>query len=276
MTAKNFPPSLKIILREEGGNDDDPRDRGGRTSRGIIQSEWDAYRRNKPKLPADVWQAPQADIETIYKTQYWNPYCDQLPSGIDLVFFNASVNSGRQQAVKEMQRALGVAPDGMMGIETLAAVGRVQDYKALVRKICDQRRNFYRHLKQFNIYGKGWMARTDRVEVAALDMAPAPTMPDTRDYVAAVTGDEINMSAKKADPMDVSQAAIDARTASTGTAISSGGAAITDQLQDVAGQLSPYAETIKWVKIALLVIAVICAGFAIWAIIKRNRNEAVT
>src|SRR5215468_5279465 len=59
----NFNKCLPLLLEHEGGNDDDPRDPGGRTSRGILQSEWDVWRLSHPGLPSDVFQAPQDQVE---------------------------------------------------------------------------------------------------------------------------------------------------------------------------------------------------------------------
>lgn len=273
MTAENFPPSLKIILREEGGNDDDPRDPGGRTSRGIIQSEWNVYRRTHPGRPEDVWQAPQADVESIYRTQYWNPYCDELPSGVDLVFFNASVNSGRQQAVKELQRALGVGVDGMMGMETLGAAQMPQDYQALVHKMCEQRRAFYQRLKTFKTFGRGWMARTDRIEAAAKDMAPAfdPTAVPVADMGSTVT-----LSAKRAMPEDVARSTIDVGPAAGGSAGSTFLGGLIDQIQGLIDKLSPYQYTMQWIKIACLVLGFILACVGIYAWWKQRKAAEVT
>ena len=41
--AQRFNACVQLVLQDEGGNDDDPDDPGGRTSRGIEQSEWDAW-----------------------------------------------------------------------------------------------------------------------------------------------------------------------------------------------------------------------------------------
>src|SRR4029450_10024608 len=91
----NFRKCLPLLLEHEGGNDDDPRDPGGRTSRGILQREWDAWRRTRPGLPADVWRAPQDQVEAIYRQNYWNPLrCDDLPAGVDYAGFDYGVNSG--------------------------------------------------------------------------------------------------------------------------------------------------------------------------------------
>ena len=267
MTAANFPACLAIILKEEGGNDDDPHDHGGRTSRGIIQREWDIWRKGKD-LPADVWEAPQEEINAIYREQYWRPYCDDMPAGIDLCFFNASVNSGRQQAVKELQRALGVNADGMFGITSKSALNAVTDLQSLIHKVCEQRRAFYRALKQFSTYGKGWLARTDRVEVAASGMAPVGVA------VVPATGSTETLSAK-APPSDANEPAVSVTQASGGSGAATIAAGVTDQLQTLSTALSPMSDTLKWVKIACLIIAVICAGLAIYAVIQHNKTKAV-
>lgn len=274
MSADNFKPSLVVILKEEGGNDDDPNDHGGRTSRGIIQREWDVYTQSHPDLPGDVWRAPQADIDAIYHDQYWEPYCDKLPVGLDLVFFNACVNSGRQQAVKELQRALGVSADGMMGMLTLQAVADCADVPELIRQTCDRRRAFYKALAQFPRYGRGWMARTDRVETTALHMSmslevthPAvDTMPDN----PAVT-----VSAK-AHPGDTSQPMVSTQTASAGTLAGTFGSSVSDQLQQAQTALTPLQDAFVWAKYICIGLTVICAGLAIYAVIHNRQTQAVT
>jgi len=262
----NYSTSLALILQEEGGNDDDPQDPGGRTSRGITQREWDAYRKINPDLPRDVWKAPQTAIKSIYKEQYWNPYCDKLPSGIDLCFFNTSVNSGRTQAVRELQRALGVDVDGMLGIMTLQAVSECKDIDGLITRMCDARRKFYRSLKTFPRFGKGWLARTDRVETAAKQMAKANTPKRT----------DVDGFSQKANVEDKATPIVSAEAASTGTAASSITGAVSDQLQQASTAIEPLSNTFTWIKYACIVIAVICAGLAIYAVIhNRKVNEAV-
>ena len=105
--ADNFELSLQYVLADEGGNSDDPHDHGGRTSRGITQREYDAWNKLNGKRGGDVWNATDADIRSIYQSQYWEPYCAALPSGLDYLFFDISVNAGRTQAVRQFQKALG-------------------------------------------------------------------------------------------------------------------------------------------------------------------------
>jgi Glycosyl hydrolase 108/IPT/TIG domain len=117
-----FPASVANTLKWEGGNDDDPRDPGGRTSRGIIQREWDVWRQSHPGLPSDVWQAPQEQILAIYRQKYWDALsCNQLPAGVDYCVFDYGVNSGIGRAARVLQQVVGTGVDGEIGPLTIAA-----------------------------------------------------------------------------------------------------------------------------------------------------------
>lgn len=165
-----FTICLPLILQEEGGNNDDPNDPGGRTSRGIIQREYNAYRTSKGEALSDVYQATDAEVADIYEHQYWQPYCPQMPAGVDLCFFDMAVNGGPVEAAKLLQRALGVSDDGHIGAITLAALKNANAIK-LVNGFSDQRRAFYRSLRIFKYFGKGWLNRVATIEAAALKMA---------------------------------------------------------------------------------------------------------
>ena len=165
-----FAACLPFILMMEGGNDDDPYDHGGRTSRGVIQREYDVYRRQHGLPTRDVWSASDAEIADIYQHAYWLPIAPTLPAGVDLVYFDVAVNAGPGQAAKQLQRALGVAVDGAIGPATHAAVA-AQSPVDLVNRFSSVRRSFYHALAQYPRYGKGWISRVDQIEKAALEMA---------------------------------------------------------------------------------------------------------
>lgn len=273
----DFPACLAIIRKEEGGNDDDPHDHGGRTSRGITQREWDAYRATRPNLPADVWQAPNADIDAIYHDQYWAPYCDALPAGIDLVFFNTAVNSGRQQAVKELQRALGVEADGMLGMVTRQAVASYADIPGLIRKACALRRAYYRALAQFPRYGRGWLARTDRVEQSALLLASAhPAVPAMHPEIDSTPEQpDVTVSAK-APPTAAAEPPVSQTTGAAVTTGSAGASAALEQVRSASDQLAPFSYTLKAVQYVLIGLAVIGLCLTAYAIWKNSKvKEAV-
>lgn len=257
----NFEKCLKWVLIDEGGNDDDPRDHGGRTSRGIIQREYDAYRARKGKEKSDVWKASDAEVKEIYLTQYWEPYCDGLPSGVDYCFFDISVNSGRTAAVRNFQKALNVRVDGMMGTVTQQAI-READPEELIKKVLQVRRAFYRSLKQFNIYGKGWMNRADHLERGALSLVVRNA---ERDPQAAPRG-----VPPKARPENADSPTINPTGAATTTAASGGALSLIDQAKEA---LVPYADAIRYVQYFLLGLAAIGLVFTVYGFWKRTQIE---
>ena len=149
---------LKDVLASEGGNDDDPRDPGGRTSRGIIQSEWNQWRKTHPGLPADVWKAPQDQVEEIYKQKYWDALnCDALPGGVDYAVFDYGVNSGIGRASRVLKSFAGIT-----------------DPRTLINNICDERLAFLQGLRTWRTFGRGWSRRVAEVRRDALAMVAKP------------------------------------------------------------------------------------------------------
>ena len=168
MVASNFDSSLKFVLQSEGGDDDDPDDHGGRTSRGITQREYDAWRRERAQPTLDVWKAPQADIVAIYHDEYWQPFCDSLPSGVDYIVFNNNVLDGPVRSTKLLQQALGINPDGRIGPVTRMAI---KDANAadLINKLSLASSAFYRSRHQPKFL-KGWLNRVAFVQNNAVSM----------------------------------------------------------------------------------------------------------
>lgn len=168
MVASNFPKSLAFVLKDEGGDDDDPQDHGGRTSRGITQREYTAWRAEKGSADLDVWKAPQGDIDLIYKEEYYLPEGDWLPSGLDYLLFDMKVNAGPHRAIVLLQRALGVNDDGRIGPITRQAIAAA-DPKTLIAAYTEAKRAFYRSLHQPRFL-KGWLNRCNNVQSNAMTM----------------------------------------------------------------------------------------------------------
>lgn len=165
MVASNFAASLAAVLKSEGGNDADPADHGGRTSRGITQREYDAWNAEHSIPQGDVWNATSTQIASIYHDEYWLPYCDAFPAGVDYLYFDMAVNAGPNRAAKLLQQALGVTADGRIGLITRQAV-LAADPKALITKYSDAKRAFYLGLHQPR-FTKGWLNRTAEVAQTA-------------------------------------------------------------------------------------------------------------
>lgn len=165
---ENFAQSLKFVLADEGGNDDDPVDHGGRTSRGITQREYNAWRVERGLTPRDVWTADQTEVERIYHEEYWDPYCDSFPTGTDYLFFDMAVNAGPYRAATLIQRALHVSEDGRIGPITRQAIVNA-DPEVLITNFSDVKRIWYKALNQPK-FTKGWLNRTNHVQANAIAM----------------------------------------------------------------------------------------------------------
>lgn len=180
----NFEVVLPKLLEHEGGNDDDPRDPGGRTSRGILQSEWNEWRKTHPGLPQDVWQAPQSQVEAIYKQKYWDVLsCDELPPGVDYAVFDFGVNSGNSRSAKYLQGIVGAAQDGIIGPLTLAATDkyvREQGAPSLINALCNQRLAFLQRIPTWPTFGNGWSRRVREVRASSLALAAKTPTPQSK------------------------------------------------------------------------------------------------
>lgn len=171
MTA--FDSALALVLQEEGGRVDDRRDPGGRTNEGVTQRTFDAWRKAHGEPLTDVYTISSAEVAAIYRNAYADPIrFDDLPAGVAYAVFDDAVNSGVHEGVLELQRALGVAADGQIGVLTLSAAAKA-DPSALIGKLCDGRLTFLRRLKAFVTFGRGWSARVAFVRSHALEMAKA-------------------------------------------------------------------------------------------------------
>ena len=151
----NFEACLAHTLQYEGGHSDDPYDPGGRTNKGITQRTYDAFRKMNGLRRRDVYKMLDAEMHEIYRVEYWDAVkADELPSGADMVVFDAAVNSGVEQALKWMA-ACGVAP---------------ADTKRFVSCYSFKRLSFLEHLHTWLRFGSGWARRVYAVKFYALTM----------------------------------------------------------------------------------------------------------
>lgn len=170
----NFTAALGYVLGHEAGFQDDPRDEGnklpdgrrGCTNLGVTQAVWETYVGHKVST-ADMRALTPAKVAPLYKHKYWDVIRgDDLPSGVDYIVFDFAINAGAGRAIKVLQTVVGVPSDGAIGPKTLSAV-RAMDSKTLIKEYSDAKEAFYRSLRSFSIYGKGWLARTSAVDATA-------------------------------------------------------------------------------------------------------------
>ena len=167
---ENFKESLAQVLKHEGGYVDHPADPGGATMKGITLATFSAFKK-KAMTKDELRAISDADVETIYKTGYWDAMrCDELAAGVDLLAFDMAVNKGVGRAARLMQQAAGVKDDGALGPRSMEAINKMPA-KDLIVKVSEGRRDFYKGLKTFPVFGRGWLRRVDETEKEALHAA---------------------------------------------------------------------------------------------------------
>lgn len=175
----NFDQCLKQVLRHEGGYSDHPKDPGGRTNLGVTQrvyEDWVGY----PVNEAVMRRLTVDHVKTLYKVKYWDVIKgDDLPLGLDLCVFDFAVNAGPNRAARYLQKMVGAQADGQIGPYTLSLVKQFVRERGKVSGILlyqDSRREYYKLLKTFPTFGKGWLNRVREVEMSAVVLAK--TQPD--------------------------------------------------------------------------------------------------
>jgi len=165
----NFEPCLKFVLHHEGLWSDDPRDPGGATMKGVTLAVYREYLKREASKD-ELRNIPDEHLHDLYRSRYWNvSKCDELPDGVDLVVFDMAVNSGVGRSAKLLQKCVGAAEDGVIGPKTMALVKQVPARQMIIR-FSEQRRMFYKSLKAFETFGRGWLRRTDECESKAIEM----------------------------------------------------------------------------------------------------------
>ena len=92
-----------------------------------------------------------------------------MPSGVDISVADFGVNAGPSRAAKRLQRVVMAAQDGKIGPKTLSMVFNMGP-ATLLDKYAEARESYYRSLKTFEIYGRGWLRRNDEVLEQAKSM----------------------------------------------------------------------------------------------------------
>ncbi|MGO7445115.1 glycoside hydrolase family 108 protein [Rhizobium ruizarguesonis] len=252
MTAANYPPTMHEVSINEGGWSDHPDDPGGATMKGIIQREYDAFRKRKGRPLQSVRYITDEEVAEIYRSQYADKVrFDDLPAGIDYATLDGAINSGVSRGSKWLQSALGVKADGVVGNQTVSAAVAADAVK-IIKKMCAARTSFLRGLSTFKVFGKGWMSRVSRVEATSVTMA---------------------QRSRGAQPSGVAASAIiESKTAASNSKSSAGTAGASSAGSGTA------ATQVDWTHLtgtqSLVLIAVIFGGLALAAyLIHRSRTQ---
>ncbi len=146
----NFDLAFKTVIGHEGGYIDHPSDPGGETKYGISKRAYPSE---------DIKNLTLDRAKELYKRDYWDKlYLDDLPDQIRFDLFDAAVNSGVSTAIKFLQKACEVNPDGKLGSITIGAANRI-DPQALDKRLSAYRLLYLASLRTFPTFGKGWITR---------------------------------------------------------------------------------------------------------------------
>jgi hypothetical protein len=172
VSGRGFGHGLKFVLQAEGGLTDDPDDPGGRTNKGILQREYNAYLREKygKSVHRDVANITDAEVQDIYRHKYWDRvHGDELPGKVADIVFDEAVNQGNGQAIRDIGRALGIrnAPKHWTP-EVEARLHQVRNPEELARKIVQLRREDYEDIvhrrPKSRKFLRGWNNRLNNIE----------------------------------------------------------------------------------------------------------------
>lgn len=157
---ESYPIMQDWIGLSEGGYVNHPKDPGGATDRGITQRTYSGWRRSKGLAPKSVRGIPKHVAEEIIEKEYFDRSgADRLPVGLDYTVGDYAVNSGVSQAVRDLQRSVGVQADGVYGPVTHAAVLDHGNVQALIVAVNERRWRFMQSLKHFPSFRNGWERR---------------------------------------------------------------------------------------------------------------------
>lgn len=279
MTAANFQPFVDQLRVLEGGVSDRPlaADPGGLTSLGVTQAVYDQWRSVRSLPAKSVREITPQEMAAITKANYWQPVQgDKLPGGVDVAVADYAFNSGCGQAVKDLQRSVGCAPDGIVGLATLEALSTA-DAEQVINDLCDRRWAFMRKLKNFKANQNGWRRRVEHVRAQSLALASGSRPEAPGAELAA-------MQFAKAPPNAPTPAQKSAKVWASVTAAVGAGIAflkdfigqIPDAVRSVLPGLSDFAqksEIAKMIVNGLAGLATVAAVFVAFRVVADKKKE---
>ena len=168
-----FDEAFRRLIGHEGGYSTDRRDpgnwTGGKVGVGTLKgTKFGLAANTYPNL--DIKNLTLEQAKEIYKKDWWDKLGGHgLHSAITFQLWDFAINAGRSRAIKELQQAVGVTADGVIGPKTIEAVN-AQDLNDVLLSLTAERLKFYTSLDSFKTYGKGWTNRVaENLKFAAQD-----------------------------------------------------------------------------------------------------------
>lgn len=145
----NFDACLRFTLQYEGLFSNHPRDPGSATMMGITRATLSRWR-GRPVTVSEVRNLKRDEAAAIYRAWYWDAVGgDALPLGVDLMAFDIAVNMGPGRALTWLAETKNMAPYD-------------RDDSMAVRRLL-----FWKRLKTWATFGRGWSARGRACQIEA-------------------------------------------------------------------------------------------------------------
>lgn len=141
-----FAQAYAFIRLWEGGDSKPRPGDPNPTRKGITQAFYDGLP-DAAFPPKSVFDLTDAEVEAVYRWLWADSGADRLPDLVAIAHFDAAVNLGKTQATKQLQRAVSIEPDGLLGPATRSAA-HVQPPRETVVRMLGQRIRFYRQLAE--------------------------------------------------------------------------------------------------------------------------------
>jgi lysozyme family protein len=166
-----FDTAFDRLISHEGGYTDDPRDpgnwTGGKPGVGLLKGTKYGIAANTYGH-LDIKNLTLEQAKDVYREGFWDVLGPAHPA-IKFQLFDAAVNHGLPNALRMLQRAVGVADDGKWGLISQAALNSADHNDVLLRFLA-HRLQFWAKLQAFDTFGRGWTRRAaDNLLFAAED-----------------------------------------------------------------------------------------------------------
>lgn len=158
----NFDTAFERLLGNEGGLSMDASDpgnwTGGRVGAGELKGT--KYGISAASYPnEDIAAVTKDRAKFLYKRDFWDRlHGDELYDGVAFQTFDFAVNSGIGTAVRYLQKAVGVADDGIWGPISRAAALNSGEMDTILM-LNGLRLDFMTRLSTWPTFGKGWARR---------------------------------------------------------------------------------------------------------------------
>lgn len=269
---ENYQDAYRLIRASEGGysNRSKEADPGGATMYGVTQATYNAYRTRKGLTMQPVRGISEEETAEIYYDQYARHVSfNKLPSGVDYMMFDFAIHSGAGQAKKQLQKFLGVNADGVLGMQTMAALEKrySKSPTQFIAAFADHRLTFLQTLRNWKHNKNGWTNRINHVRKHAMRMIKGE---DARpqDYTDEYVGTDKGFGEQTVS------ASIKSSTRSQAAALGGMGT-VTAAVGEAVSMVEPVKEAFAWSKYVQIIGLVLAAAAFAYIIYHRSKSNGL-